>query len=149
MNAINRPRRELANGATLSPLVVVATGESFHGRRVWRLAREFTLRLTIFDITSRDDASLHLRVCVPAGFATDYASIPRIFWRLWPHDECAEAAVIHDWLYSQPAVDRLFADAMLALVLALTGKPRLMRWAFYLAVRCGGRWARKTREDKT
>jgi len=145
MNAINRPRRELANGATLSPLVVEATGESYHGRRVWRVVRDFTLRLSIGSAVL-GGGGFYLRIDVPAGFLTDYASIPRLFWRIWPHDDCAEAAVVHDWLYSQPDADRLFADAMLALVMRLTGKPRLMRWAFYLAVRCGGRWARKTRK---
>ena len=142
MNAINRPRRELDNGATLSPLVVEATGESYHGRRVWRLVESFHLDWSIGEFGCVD-----LHIMVPAGFETDYASIPRFFWRLWPHDEAAEAAVVHDWLYSQPDADRLFADAMLALVMRLTGKPRLMRWAFYLAVRLGGR-SRKTRNTK-
>lgn len=147
MNAINRPRRELANGATLSPLVVEATGETHHGRRVWRVVHDFVLRLRIDDQESYNDGSVILRISVPSGFETDFASVPRLFWRLWPHDEAAEAAVVHDWLYSQPDADRLFADAMLALVMRLTGKPRLMRWAFYLAVRLGGR-SRKTRNTK-
>jgi len=144
MNAINRPRRELANGATLSPLVVEATGETHHGRRVWRVVHDFTFRLAVSDPETLGDNGLYLRISVPTGFLTDYASVPRLFWRIWPHDECAEAAVIHDWLYSQPEVDRRFADAVLHLALVLTGKPWLMRWCFYLAVRCGGRWARQT-----
>ncbi len=37
---------------------------------------------------------------VPAGFVTDLASVPRIFWTLLPPDgKYAKAAIIHDYLY--------------------------------------------------
>ncbi|ECG8634089.1 DUF1353 domain-containing protein, partial [Salmonella enterica subsp. salamae] len=37
---------------------------------------------------------------VPAGFVTDLATIPRIFWSLMPPDgKYAKAAIIHDYLY--------------------------------------------------
>jgi len=142
MNAIDRPRRVLPNGVTISPLVVVSTGESYHGRRVWKLVKSLVLRLQASD----GQGHITLHITVPAGFETDYASVPRLFWHLLPHDECAEAAVVHDWLYSHPDVDRHLADTILRLAMALTGKPKLMQWCFYLAVRFGGRWARKTRK---
>lgn len=38
-------------------------------------------------------------ICVPAGYRTDFASIPRILWRvLPPFGQYGKAAVIHDWL---------------------------------------------------
>lgn len=37
---------------------------------------------------------------VPAGFVTDYASIPQRLWSLYsPHDVYSRAAVVHDYLY--------------------------------------------------
>jgi len=42
----------------------------------------------------------HGEITVPAGFDTDYASIPRIFWPIYPPDgEYAPAAILHDFLY--------------------------------------------------
>ncbi len=60
---------------------------------------------------------------VPAGFSTDLASIPSLFWNLMPKTgEYDSAAVLHDFLYSQimPAMDgackhtvsKKFADSM-------------------------------------
>src|SRR5262245_38142541 len=44
---------------------------------------------------------------VPAGFVTDLASIPRIFWSALPRDgEYAYAAILHDYLYWTQVRDR-------------------------------------------
>ncbi len=45
-----------------------------------------------------------LYVTVPAGFVTDLASIPRIFWSLLNGyaPETAKAAALHDWLRPTP-----------------------------------------------
>lgn len=59
-------------------------------------------------------------ITVPAGFITDGASIPRIFWPfLDPFGKYFKAAVIHDFLYSpwnirfnRAESDRLFKEAM-------------------------------------
>lgn len=38
-------------------------------------------------------------ITVPSGYRTDFASVPRFFWRILPpHDTYAHAAVIHDYL---------------------------------------------------
>jgi hypothetical protein len=51
---------------------------------------------------------------VPAGFVTDLASIPRIFWSiLRPDGEYAHAAVIHDYLYWTQSRPRDVADEIL------------------------------------
>jgi len=55
---------------------------------------------------------------VPAGYITDFASIPRIFWSIVsPCDEYAKAAVIHDWLhvkgyFTKEETDLIFDEAM-------------------------------------
>lgn len=46
------------------------------------------------------------RVLIPAGFITDFASIPRMLWPvLPPTGQYGKAAVIHDWLYQHRTVE--------------------------------------------
>ena len=53
-------------------------------------------------------------VRVPIGFVTDFASIPRLFWRaLRPDGEYSYAAVIHDYLYWEQYLSRADADEVL------------------------------------
>ena len=45
-------------------------------------------------------------VFVEAGFETDFASVPRLFWTLLP--ACGphnRAAVVHDWLYARRRIE--------------------------------------------
>jgi hypothetical protein len=51
---------------------------------------------------------------VPAGFVTDFASIPRLFWSIFrPDGDYAHAAVIHDYLYWTRSRPRDVADEIL------------------------------------
>jgi hypothetical protein len=58
-------------------------------------------------------------ITIPAGFVTDYASIPEKLWSLYsPHDQYSRAAIVHDYLYwsqlcSRPQADNLFMIAMI------------------------------------
>lgn len=78
---------------------------------------------------------------VPKGFITDGASIPRIFWALFPPTGIyLEAAVLHDHFYSghykwmlRLAADKLFLEAMEDL--GVSWWKRKIIWA---AVRVGG-----------
>ncbi|HFV9934559.1 TPA: DUF1353 domain-containing protein [Salmonella enterica subsp. enterica serovar Bovismorbificans] len=77
---------------------------------------------------------------VPAGFVTDLASVPRIFWSLMPPDgRYAKAAIIHDYLYdnalrTKREADRIFLDGM-----TVQGVPKWKRTVMYWAVRLFGR----------
>ena len=58
-------------------------------------------------------------IWVPAGYVTDFASIPRVGrWLISPFGRHAIAAVVHDWLYSigEPGrrgeADDIFRDAL-------------------------------------
>ncbi|MDY6922644.1 MAG: DUF1353 domain-containing protein, partial [Pseudomonadota bacterium] len=58
-------------------------------------------------------------IWVPAGYVTDFASIPRVGrWLIPPFGRHAIAAVVHDWLYSvgEPGrrgeADDIFRDAL-------------------------------------
>jgi hypothetical protein len=78
-------------------------------------------------------------VTVPAGYRTDFASIPRFLWRiLSPIGKHGKAAVIHDYLCDTKTVSfieaaTIFRDAMRDL-----GVGKIKRNAMYLAVRLFG-----------
>lgn len=89
-------------------------------------------------------------ITVPAGFITDGASIPRVFWTLlMPFGPYFAAAIIHDYLYSdlnmrftREQSDLIFKEAMFNLGLDW---PR--REAIYRAVRAfGGRSFKGTKK---
>lgn len=75
-------------------------------------------------------------VIVPAGFETDFASVPRlpVAFALFG-DVAHEAAVIHDYLYSTGMVSREVADKVLLEAMESTGIAAWRRWPIYWAVR--------------
>ena len=86
------------------------------------------------------DPSEHV-ISVPIGFVTDFASIPRACWWLYPPTgRWGKAAVIHDYLYRTPSqqctrkqADQIFVEAMTVL-----GVPRHRRAIMYRALRIFG-----------
>lgn len=88
-------------------------------------------------------------VWVPSGTVTDFASIPRLFWRILPPwDTHRRAAIVHDFLYStqtQPkaTADKVFLEAMKALKV-----PAWKAQAMYHAVKWFGfaAWNQHTKE---
>lgn len=88
---------------------------------------------------------------VPARFMTDFASVPRPFWSLFPQwGRYGNAAVVHDFLYweqcrSRKEADRIFLEAM-----GVLGVPAFTRYTLYLTVRCFGFmawWADRRRRE--
>jgi hypothetical protein len=84
-----------------------------------------------------------LAVVVPAGYVTDFASIPRlVHFIISPFGKHAEAAVIHDWLYAlgtpKDRKSRRTADKAFAKALRLLEVNFFKRTIMYLAVRLGG-----------
>lgn len=90
-------------------------------------------------------------VCVPAGFITDFASIPRGLWNLLPPTGAyGKAAVLHDFLYQRRLIrigvdgsrfcTRREADDILNEAMGVVGVGRLTRWTIYAGIRVGG-WA--------
>ena len=81
------------------------------------------------------------RVLVPAGFVTDFASVPRFFWRLIPPTgKYTRAAVVHDFLYRTKGLcTRSQADAVLFEAMKFPCHVGFFtRWTMWLAVRLGG-----------
>ena len=94
----------------------------------WRLMEDYWVSLSIGDM-----------LLIPQGFETDFASVPRFFWRvLPPWDKHLRAALLHDFLYqdgrfSQAVCDEYFNDAMVSLGIA-----PWKRWLLYRAVKYFG-----------
>lgn len=88
-------------------------------------------------------------VTVPAGFVTDFASVPKILWSIFPPTGWYQrAALLHDYLYVcrvLPA-SRWEADCAFLRQMRLDGVGARTRWTLFLAVRLfGGRHFRRSR----
>lgn len=76
---------------------------------------------------------------VPQGFETDFASVPRFFWRVVPPwGRYSPAAVVHDYLYSTGKVSREDADRAFLTLMQRLGVPVWKRTIMYWAVRWFG-----------
>lgn len=88
---------------------------------------------------------------VPKNFIFDFASVPKLFWQLFPKQGMRydRASCLHDWLYvteyfTRKECDKLFYKAMLS--------DNVAKWkakTMYLAVRVGGYfvWKKHTKEN--
>lgn len=92
-------------------------------------------------------------VTIPAGFETDFASIPRLFWVIYPAQwkPYRDASLVHDYLYMTPdtGVTRAFADYEFRVRLIRSGAWLSTAWLFWAMVRIFGstNW-KKYRNEK-
>lgn len=76
---------------------------------------------------------------VPKDFVTDFASIPKFLWSLYPpHGQYTRAAIIHDYLYQDRLVARKIADQVFKEQMKIDGVNWFTRNVFYIAVRTFG-----------
>lgn len=88
-------------------------------------------------------------VTVPAGFITDLASVPRIFWAVFPpFGKYTRAATLHDWLYRSSVTSRAVADAIFLEAMEADGVSFATRAILYSAVRLFG-WAAFKRKRRS
>lgn len=74
-------------------------------------------------------------VVVPAGFVTDLASIPRVFWSLLPTDGVYTfPAIVNDYLYWTQTQTRETADDVFLYGMNDMGVSKVVAQAIYLAV---------------
>ncbi|EAA7555622.1 DUF1353 domain-containing protein [Salmonella enterica] len=101
------------------------------GHYNWRVHEPFAFYL------SDDNSDV---ISVPAGFVTDLATIPRIFWSVMPPDgKYAKAAIIHDYLYDNALRTKKEADLIFLDGMTVLGVPKWKRTIMYWAVRLFGR----------
>lgn len=82
-------------------------------------------------------------ISVPAGFQTDFASVPRlpIIYSLYG-DRAHREAVLHDYLYridSDPVASFSEANEVFFEAMELRGKPSYVRYPMWWAVCIGGK----------
>jgi hypothetical protein len=82
------------------------------------------------------------RFVVPAGFRTDFATVPRpVVWLVPRFGAYTLAAILHDWLCSEGirsgAVTSRQADGIFRRVMREAGVPVLRRWLMWAGVRWG------------
>jgi Protein of unknown function (DUF1353) len=87
---------------------------------------------------SNEDPPLRV-VTVPIGFVTDLASVPRLFWLLFPPAaRYSYPAIIHDYLYWYQPFDRSAADDVLKEAMHDLTVPIEKILTVYTAVRAAG-----------
>lgn len=117
------------------------------GKREWVTDRSFK-----YYVGSEDSGEC---VTVPKGFLTDFASVPRAFWIIFPPDgEYTQAAVLHDYLYymkgciKRKVYTRLECDKIFLEAMGVLGVPWVTRHSMYRAVRLFGwvPWGKRSEE---
>ena len=127
------PENEYREKAFTAPLTVTKQASG-----LWKVARTF--RYYVKEIGGSDFVE------VPAGFSTDFASVPRGLWNLFPPDgPWTQAAVLHDALYSMQgdipkgrARSRKECDDIFRESMQVLGVPLWKRYTIYYAVRSFG-----------
>ena len=102
----------------------------FIARNQWAVIRDFRYNSPKFGL-----------ITVPCGFITDGASIPSILWGIigspWAGDY-PEAAVIHDWVYTEQSFKRSDCDKIFLEGMGILGVNWFKRRIMYRAVRTFG-----------
>lgn len=109
--------------------------------RYWMIYIPFTYRV--------GDPNGDMFVNIPRGFVTDFASIPRGLWNVFPPatSKFSKAAVVHDLLYKRGYIERAKhhvklsrkeCDDILMEAMDVAGCSWLTRHVIYAGVRVGG-----------
>lgn len=108
--------------------------QSITGTELFQLAEDFVCVHTTVE-----------PIVIPAGFTTDFATVPRMFWSFISSDDkdIREASVVHDYLYSNRCSythDRLTADIILRDGMRYLGAPKYKYLTAYYIVRIFGKY---------
>jgi len=92
--------------------------------------------LAPFTYSSTDSG---VRLTVPAGFRTDFCSIPRLpLLYLSLGNTARRAGVVHDYIYITHLLCRADADWLLKEMIIVCGMSEVEAHTFYMGVRLGG-----------
>lgn len=82
---------------------------------------------------------LKKHVAVPAGFVTDFASVPRLpLAYMLVGGKANAAAALHDWFYSTHMLTRELSDDVFYEAIRALGHSRFTAYMMWLGVRGGG-----------
>ena len=115
----------------------VWTDEYNGRRRKAKLVNEFSVLIKVQENGSKD-SGLHILVNIPAGYKTDFASIPfiaQVF--LGDRIQFAEESIAHDWLCDRNA-PRFLANATMRIIMESMGRPKWKVLAVYYALMIAG-----------
>jgi hypothetical protein len=90
------------------------TVKAFNDNKDWMLVED-----VVYKIGNTTD-----QIVVPAGFVTDFATIPKVLGRIFalsPHDRYSRAAIVHDFLYWAKPCSRLQSDNILMIAMTESG----------------------------
>jgi|ERR1044072_1952766 hypothetical protein len=77
---------------------------------------------------------------IPAGYETDFATVPRLFFSIIPPiGKHNVAAILHDFLYDNRIGTRKRADKLFLCFMLSYNVPKWQAYTMYYAVRLGGR----------
>lgn len=108
-----------------TPLIIEDTGKTRNGREVFRVVEDFS-----YNTDSGET------ITVPVDFETDFASVPRFFWRVFPpHGLYGKAAVLHDFLRNDENCSKKYADGVFYEAMVSLKVPYWKRSLIYAAVR--------------
>lgn len=117
--------------AIFSPLRIEKVKGDSGGRQLWVLTAPLKMRLRV--------VGGGITISVPVDFVTDFASVPRLLWPLFPPaGPWCEASVIHDYLCGQVGCSRFLADGIFREAMYRLGVPVWRRVLMYYAVRMYG-----------
>jgi hypothetical protein len=87
---------------------------------------------------------------VPRGFVTDFASVPRLFWSIFPPiGKYGYPALFHDFVYWEQEISRVESDLVFRETMKELGVSKVVTSIMYAAVRLFGSFAwRKNRVAK-
>ncbi len=103
-------------------------GTTKNGRAMFRLESDL--------VFCQEYSTFGLEITVPAGFVTDFASVPRFLWFIFPPmGTYNPATVLHDYLCKMEGYPRFMADAIFREAMRELGVPWWRRVAMYLGVR--------------
>jgi hypothetical protein len=84
------------------------------------------------------------KILVPAGSESDGASVPRVFWRIFPpFGRYWRAALLHDFLYRSTEMPKAKCDAIFHEAMLACGVGRAKAWTIYQGVNWFGVFAFK------
>jgi len=117
------------------------TDETNKGRALFRLEEPLVVTMHV--------GSGHVKIVIPKGYLTDFASVPRIFWPIFPPTgPYSRAAIVHDWFYDNPtSCTRFFADSIFRELMTHLHVPAWKKVIMYYAVRVGGYFLWSTYEE--